>query len=118
MEAMIETFIEWLGLIGMFALRLGIPIALTILVGRWLEKKMRPPEENGTRKNEMERRTPTKVIRLHCWDFKHCDSTTRAKCAATKHPDLPCWLALQADGHKVREDCFSCALYKPQTKVA
>ncbi len=118
MEAMIETIIEWVGLTGMFILRLGIPIALTIWVGRWLEKKMRPQEESGERKQEMERRVAGNVIYLHCWDFKHCDSTKRAQCAAIKHPDLPCWLALQAEGNQVRQECHACALYKPQTKAA
>lgn len=113
-----ETILEWLGLIGMTALRLGIPIALTIWVGRWLEKKMRPQEEINVRQAEMERRTEGKIIYLHCWDFKKCDATTRAQCAATKHPQLPCWLALQAEGLKVREECYACQLYKPQTLAA
>lgn len=113
-----ETIFEWLGLVGMFALRLGIPIALTIWVGRWLEKKMRPSEENGIRQEEMERRAGGKIIYLHCWDFKKCDATRRLQCAATKHPNLPCWLALQAEGLDVRQECYTCALYKPQRMAA
>jgi hypothetical protein len=118
---MFDFMIDLIGLIFMFVVRIGIPIALTLIVGRWLEKKLAPQEE--IRKPE-ETAQPTpriregNVIYVHCWDIKRCESTKRAQCAAFQHPELPCWLALQAAGEKVREECYTCAFYKPQTKVA
>jgi hypothetical protein len=98
-----------------FALRVAVPIAVTLAAGRWLEKRLAPAEESTD-----ERRTATpwitrtgNVIRVHCWDVKRCESARRAQCSAFKNPELPCWLALQAQGEKLREDCFTCELYKP-----
>jgi hypothetical protein len=99
--------------IGMFVLRVGVPVALTIALGKWLEKKLSPQAEKP-----VVGRSNSKVIQLHCWDMKRCEPTTRAQCAAYKHPDLPCWLAIQAEGGRVRAECFECAFYKPQTKAA
>ena len=104
-----ETFV----VISMFVMRVGVPIALTIALGKWLEKRLAPPKE----RNESVRAS-SKIIQLHCWDVKRCAPTVRAQCASFKHPELPCWLALQADGGKVRPECFRCALNKPQTKAA
>lgn len=115
---MIETLIDWVGLAVMFALRVGIPLALTYYVGCWLEKKFRPEEEvNGFRKAEMASRMATsgKIIRLHCWDVRHDESTQNAQIAAAKHTGLPCWLALQTEGAPLREQCTACAFYKPNS---
>ena len=112
---------ETIGLMIMVLVRIGIPIALTYAAGRWLEKRLAPPEVSEEEK-EPARQTPQytrsgKIIRIHCWDVNHCDQTRRAQCAATQHPDLPCWLALQAEGGKIHEQCFTCAFYKP-TRIA
>ena len=108
-----EVWTDILVVIGMFVLRVAVPIALTIALGKWLEKKLSPQNaENSAPK------ASGKIIQLHCWDVKRCPAATRAQCAAYKHPELPCWLALQAEGGKVRPECFSCALYKPQTMAA
>jgi hypothetical protein len=117
-----EEFVETLVVLGMFVLRIGAPVAVTLALGYWLEKKLRPQEEqkNGRIVNiEAARRgRSSKIIQLHCWDLHHCESTQRAACAAYQHPDLPCWLALQVAGNKVHEQCFSCALYKNQNIAA
>jgi hypothetical protein len=116
-----QDVIDSVMVILMFVLRIGVPIALTLAFGYWLENKLRPPEqaENSQPVQTEKRWTRTgNIIQLHCWDVKKCDAAKRAQCAATKHPELPCWLALQAEGQKVREECFTCAFYKPQTKAA
>ncbi len=103
----------------LFVVRIGIPIALTLAFGHWLERKLRPAEAPAeTLDNAKLARKPSNIIRLHCWDIKRCDGSRRAQCAACQHPELPCWLALQVDGNKVREQCFTCAFYKPQTVAA
>lgn len=119
---MLETLLDLIGLIVMFGLRIGVPVALTYFVGRWLEKKLRPAGTetvNHVREDEMARRAASsKIIRLHCWDVRKTDSAKRAQIAAAKRPDLPCWLALQAEGEAIHEECYACAFYKPQTKAA
>ncbi len=103
----------------LFALRIGIPIAVTLAFGYWLERKLRPQQEPAETVEKIQvTRKASNVIRLHCWDIKRCDAGKRAQCAACRHPELPCWLALQVEGNKVREQCFTCAFYKPQIQAA
>ena len=116
-----QDLIDGVVIIFMFVLRIGVPIALTLAFGYWLEKKLSlPAEEHKPEQIAQPRvtRSDGKIIQLRCWDVKRCDATRRAQCAALKHPELPCWLALQAEGNKVREDCFTCVMYKPMTKAA
>ncbi len=114
-QELLDTAIVLLG----FLVRIAVPIAITLALGYWLEKKLSPAEEKDE-VAQVKRSTVKnpKIIQLHCWDLKRCPSTQRAACAACQHPDLPCWLALQVAGEEVREQCFTCALYKPQTQVA
>jgi hypothetical protein len=104
--------------LGMFILRVAVPLAVTMALGYWLEKRLRPPEsENGNRPVILEllpHSPSSKIIQLHCWDLNHCETTRRVQCAAFRHPDLPCWLALQVEGHKIRQECFTCRLYRAQ----
>lgn len=112
-QVWIDTFV----VLGMFLLRVAIPIALTIAFGKWLEKKLKPTEQDHAAKVPAVHKSGN-IIQLHCWDIKRCDPAIRAKCAAHKHPELPCWLAIQAEGGKVSAECFTCALYKPQAIAA
>ncbi len=102
---------------GMFVLRVGVPIALTIVLGKWLEKRLKPQEQDEERQVRAPSRSD-KIIQLHCWDVKRCDPAIRAQCAAFKHSELPCWLAIQTEGGKVRAECFTCSFYKPQSIAA
>ncbi len=103
----------------LFVVRIGIPIALTLAFGYWLERKLRPPEAPAeTLESVHVARKRSNIIRLHCWDIKRCEPAQRAQCAAYQHPNLPCWLAIQVEGGKVREQCFTCGFYKPQVMVA
>ncbi len=112
-----QVWLDAFVLFAMFALRIALPLAATLVIGKWLEQKLQPPraieQANGTR----DPRAVDNIIYLHCWDLKHCDHTVRAHCAAFKRPDLPCWLALQSNGGHVRAECLSCVMYKPQ-KIA
>ncbi len=103
----------------LFVVRIGIPIAVTLAFGYWLERKLRPAEAPAeTPENIRLVRKPSNIIRLHCWDIKRCEPAQRAHCATCRHPDLPCWLAIQVEGGKVREQCFTCGFYRPQVMVA
>ncbi len=103
----------------LFVVRIGVPIALTLAFGHWLERKLRPGQEPVEMIEKVQvTHKASNIIRLHCWDIKRCDGFRRAQCAACHHPELPCWLALQVEGNKVREQCFTCAFYKPQVRAA
>ena len=115
-----QEIMDGLVIIVMFVLRIGLPVGITLAAGYWIEKKLQPREEKRIAATQPGRRVirSGKIIQVHCWDVKRCLPAMRAQCAASLHPDLPCWLALQADGQPVREECFTCAFYKPQTKAA
>ena len=113
---MFQDVIDTFAIVFMFALRIGGPIALTLAVGYWMEKKLAPRERAGQPVRQAAR--SAKIIQIHCWDIKKCASATRAQCAAHQYPDLPCWLALQVSGEKVRPECYACAFYKPERIAA
>jgi hypothetical protein len=104
----------------LFAIRVAIPIAVTLAFGKWLEKKLQPqPDEATKAAAEAARRARLNtIVQLHCWDLKHCETNNVAKCAACQHPQLPCWLAIQVAGGKVREECFTCRLYRAELITA
>ena len=112
---MFQDVIDTLAILAMFAFRIGLPIVLTLAVGVWLEKKL-APRERVARSAQPAR--SAKIIQIHCWDIKKCASATRAHCAAHQHPELPCWLALQVAGERVRAECYACAFYKPERMAA
>ncbi len=118
---LLDGLIDLAGLIVMFALRVGVPLVLTLAFGRWLEKKLQPQTEIRRVVRPTAKIIPfparaAKTIEAqgHCWDTLQNQATMRAQNAAAQHPDLPCWLALQADGGNVNAECFTCALYQPK----
>ncbi len=40
-----QTLIDTVIVLGMFVLRIGVPLALAVVVGKWLEKKLSPEEQ-------------------------------------------------------------------------
>ena len=108
-------------IVALSVLRIGVPIALTLALGRWLERKLQAdpsPQQLHLHKPSLASGQSTKGYRPHCWDLFRCDTAKRAQCAAYRHPDLPCWLALQVEGDKLRPECFTCELYRPQAIAA
>ncbi len=118
----LQGALDFFMVIVMFVLRIGIPIAVTIAAGKWLEKRLQHPmaETQTTEQTDAASRfgQDGKIIYLHCWDFKRCDPTERAHCPAFQQTDLPCWLAIQVRAGHIRQECLSCALYKPQRMAA
>ena len=47
-----QTIIDTLVVIGMLALRIGVPLGLAILFGAWLEKKLRLPDEQDVPRHQ------------------------------------------------------------------
>ena len=102
-------------LIGMFALRLGVPVLLTVLVCYGLDRlAARRAAQLASRRQAKEassKQSPRVVRQLHCWEIKRCDSETREACPASQRQNLPCWLALQLAGQPLSAECRSCAMY-------
>lgn len=101
-------------IVGLFLLRLGVPLAVTLAVGyllRRLDAKWEAEESARTETVPGERQA---AARQPCWTVIRCGKVQRADCPAHKSPRLPCWLArLQAE-NRLPSGCPSCLMFAPQ----
>jgi hypothetical protein len=78
-----ESFIQAAVVLGMFVVRIGVPIALTLALGYWLEKKLHPREEQQEQAPQIKLVSRPaksgKIIQLHCWDVRRCETTQRSR---------------------------------------
>ena len=99
-----DGWLQVAGVIGMFILRLGVPLAITLAVGYWLRRlDAKWQAEALARKaeaaliEEEKRAEPNiemfKIIEQPCWVLKNCPEDAVASCPAHRHSELPCWLA-------------------------
>jgi hypothetical protein len=91
----------------MVGLRVGVPLLITLFAGKWIQRKLaeRDQAEERALKGEP-----------FCWDKRRTAQTAGAQAAATAHPELPCWLAVQAHGNGLIEACFNCPRYATSHK--
>lgn len=47
-----QTFIDTVIVLGMFVLRVGVPIAILYVLARWLGKKLQPQEMSSARQRD------------------------------------------------------------------
>ncbi len=101
MEAL-NTFLTLL--IGL-ALRLALPITLTIFVIYSLRKlDARWQSEAG--------RHPLNVVieKPKCWEMKECPANQRQTCAAFKSSE-PCWQVWRTRNGHLRAECLTCQAF-------
>ncbi len=152
----------YLVLIGLFILRILVPVALTVGLGylllrldkRWQEEAQKAREEVDedlvdeqsnvpSREPAQPMEVPTglswgsslpprqpafalqeraeKAVNIPpvlpalaeapCWMIQNCDPAKRVKCAATQHPEMPCWLARLQDEGVLPASCPQCQLF-------
>jgi hypothetical protein len=106
---------EILVVVGLFILRLGVPLAIMLAIGYGLRRLDARWEAEATARREREAVPPAvqalKTAEQPCWEIKGCDDESRAKCPACKAWDIPCWVArLRATG-RLPVECHSCALF-------
>jgi hypothetical protein len=84
----------------MCGLRVGVPLLITIMLGKYLQRRLeeRDREELAAR-------------HAFCWDSAKTIDSERASRASALRPDLPCWLALQVSGGELTEKCYDCPLF-------
>jgi hypothetical protein len=92
----------------MVVLRIGVPLAITILAAVWLQRKLAEQDKAEERARRGE---------PHCWNTHETEQTQRARLAAEAHPEMPCWLAVQAHGDGLSEECFECPRYAVDTSL-
>lgn len=103
-----NTWIEILAIVGGFLVRLGLPIALTILAACLLQKlDARWREESAREAAEFALR----LTAVPCYEVNHCPAETRQACPAPAQPTLPCWEVLRIDG-QLQDKCLHCQFRK------
>ena len=103
----------------MFALRILVPVLLTVAVGYWLEKRLNleqpetielaePTERRAARGEGAVKIGPA----VPCWDLKGCSLSARVECPAYARPNIPCWLAKELAVGQLNAECFDCDQYR------
>jgi hypothetical protein len=118
-----DVWVQVAAVIGMFVLRLGVPLVITGLVGYWLHRlDAKWQAEALARKADMALAQQeaggepviemfTVVDQPPCWKQKGCPDTAFVDCPAYQQSDLPCWLArMRAEGH-LPQPCYRCELF-------
>ncbi len=86
--------------------RIGIPVAVTILVIALLRR--------------LDRRWQKQSLALPviaaggrpCWEAKGCSQEKRKGCPAATNPDVPCWQIFRSRNGALREDCLGCDVFR------
>jgi hypothetical protein len=108
-----EGLTQVLIIIGLFLLRLGVPIAITAAVvylfhrldARWQREAEAQPMA-AARKLAVAAQKP-------CWEEKGCAEKQRASCPACKFTDIPCWLARLKVENQLPAGCATCGRFAP-----
>lgn len=113
-------------IIGMFVLRLGVPLAITVAVAYWLrrlDKKWQAEAMLLWEESQVQRNYATLTLyeRLEqpCWVAKGCNGHKRENCPACQHPDIPCWMARRGEDGRLPVECYDCErlLLKPKERA-
>ncbi len=103
------TSIEVAAILFGFLIRLGIPIALTVLFSlflKWLDRRWQAEAEADAAESA------TRVLnageeRQPCWEIHNCPPKLRKDCQAYLQPDIPCWEIFSANG-QLKPACKTC----------
>lgn len=88
-----------------FLLRVGIPIAATVLVlvilynldKHWQTEALAlPVVPSGKR----------------CWDIMGCSEEKKKDCPAFAQPKVPCWHVFRAQDGVMKETCLECKVFR------
>ncbi len=117
-----NVILETLALTVLFVLRLGIPIAVTVLIAwglrrldaRWQAEAAAQQSSRAVAAGDLAAAEVTSPLAAQqpCWELNNCSEAQRGNCPACAALDIPCWMArLRADG-KLPARCYGCALFR------
>ena len=86
-------------------LRLGIPIAVTVLVLLLLHR--------------LDKRWQAQALALPvvpagkpCWEIKGCSEEKKKNCPAMAQPKAPCWQVFRTRDGVMKETCLGCDVFR------
>lgn len=118
----LQHFLEFLSVVGLFTLRVGVPPALVI----GLALALRRMDRHWQAEAENERRAtlelapllvPNPVAGKPCWEQRNCSDKVRNHCAAFAHSTTPCWLSRHAAEGRLPEACPTCGIYRARAEA-
>ncbi len=92
-----------LTVLGIVAVRLAIPVLLTILIVQALRIV------DARWQMEGEKVQPA-VEKPACWEINNCPPELRKVCPGYTSP-LPCWQARRMENGYLREECLGCKIF-------
>lgn len=115
----VDKFIGSLVMVLLFVLRCVIPLVLTMLIGRamnrlvdkWEAEEAARPKEPGSvipAAVPMLLQQPDKTAVVRCWVFRDCG---RTDCTAYQNPDSLCWKIKTEESGQLPDKCQQCAYY-------
>lgn len=90
------------------ALRLGIPVLLTIAVTWWLRRL----DAQWQREGRQARAPRQPSAAPACWEIRHCPLESRQTCAAYAQPETPCWQVFRQETGELRPACVDCPVFR------
>jgi len=105
-----EGISEVLVIIGMFALRLGVPLLIILVVG-YLLRRLDSRWEAEARAEAQTRREMEAALQIPCWEDKGCPPEDYRQCPGYQYSHLPCWLARLRAQSRLPADCPDCPRY-------
>jgi len=123
----VECFWQIAIILGMFILRLGIPLLITFGVGYWLRRldakwqvemlarrAVQETQPEAEQKPDFKR---YKVIAQPCWEVKGCPESVYSQCPAFQQPEIPCWLVRYQTEGRLPAHCYHCKMFSPRSST-
>jgi hypothetical protein len=109
--AIMDELLEPLVVIGLFLLRLAVPLAITLFIGHLLRRlDARWETETQSHSDTVATQEPA-AVQQPCWEAKECS----ARCPACRLTDIPCWLARLRVENRLPAECTRCVRFTSGT---
>lgn len=107
-----SDLLPYLALFAGLALRLGIPVALTILAIWWFNRLDNRWQESAEQDRSKMAPAPAGPVNVGCWEIKKCSPQRLATCPAYARKDTPCWQVFRDDKGLLKEGCLGCRVFQ------
>jgi len=106
---------EPLIVIGLFLLRLAVPLAITLIIGHLLRRlDARWQTETQSHSDTVATEEPA-AVQQPCWEAKECSARRRSRCPGCRLTDIPCWLARLRVENRLPAECTACVRFTSGT---
>jgi hypothetical protein len=92
-----------------FALRFGIPIAVTFLIVYAL-RRLDERWQAEAKAESQAALVSARVNEKRCWEVKGCSEESLTKCPAAASQQ-PCWQTFRSPNGHLREGCLGCEVF-------